>query len=177
MNNLCLTLGHRFAGVEKNGSAASLHASDRHRKASMKPKRPRVDSSAGALLLRRTLWYEFFILCSHVWWHQRSPSRQLGEEKSALSLLGGTLAPCPRTWCQSTPDHWAEPAAKVPALRCCYPIVYANASAFINSIARILRVQLTLIKLMCLFKLLASTACARLQFLLSHMTLMRVGPE
>ena len=89
MNNLCLTLGHRFAGVEKNGSAASLHASDRHRKASMKPKRPRVDSSAGALLLRRTLWYEFFILCSHVCWHQRSPSRQLGEEKSALSLLGG----------------------------------------------------------------------------------------
>ena len=38
------------------------------------------------------------------------------------------MASCPRTWYQSTPDHWAEPAAKVPSLRCCYQIAFANAS-------------------------------------------------
>ena len=42
MNHLCVTMGRHFAGVEKNRSATSLRASDRHRKASMKPKRPRA---------------------------------------------------------------------------------------------------------------------------------------
>jgi len=88
-------------------------------------------------------------------------------QKSPLSLRGGDSGTMSaRTWCQRTVDHWAEPTAKVPAPKCCYPIAYANASAFINNIARILHVQRTLVKHMCSSKLIASTARARLQFLL-----------
>ena len=47
MNQLCLTMGQCLAGVEKNRSATSLHASDGHRKASMKPKRPAVTIRLG----------------------------------------------------------------------------------------------------------------------------------